>query len=73
MNYSEVTKVVELQSQNEVNKYLDLGWKLLEIYKTTYDTCGPGANHQTAHFVLGWTGGEPKYPEQDAPKYGMIL
>lgn len=62
MELSAVTKIVELTEQQEVNKYLELGWKILHIYSTSYDTQYPGCNHQTAHYVMGWTDGEAKFP-----------
>lgn len=67
MEYSQISKVVVLKKVSDVNEYLDLGWILLNVYLTAYDTQPPGSNHQTANYVLGWQSGfppeEPKYPE----------
>ena len=64
MEFADVVKVVELGDFKKVNQYLDLGWKLLTIYKTAYDNQTPGINYQYPHYVLGWTDGEPNYPEE---------
>lgn len=61
---SAVVKVADLTKHSEVNEYLELGWRIIDTYKTAYDTEGPAANHQTLHYVLGWVSGEPKYPER---------
>ena len=60
MELSEVSKVTELTDENEVNEYLSLGWKIVTIYKTSYNGL-PGST-QTPHFVMGWVGADPKYP-----------
>ena len=65
MKLSQVTKVEELKYSENVNQYLSLGWKLLDIYKTAADTFPPSSNHQTIHYVLGWLDGEPQYPPKD--------
>lgn len=62
MELSDVVKVEELENYLKVNEYLALGWKLLAIYKTAYNTEPPGSNYQYPHYVLGWTDGEPCYP-----------
>ena len=65
MDYSLVKKVEELINPKEVNRYLDLGWKLLQVYTTATDTDNPFVKDQCAFYVVGWTEGEPKYPEPD--------
>ena len=67
MELTSVTKVEVLQRSVKVNEFLDLGWKLLDTYKTAYDTEGPGVNHQTMNYVLGWVGDNPKYPPENMP------
>lgn len=62
MNFPDVVKVVELGDWNEVNKYLELGWKYASIYTTAYDTEVPRIYHQMPHYILVWPIGEPKYP-----------
>ena len=62
MNLMDVTQVTELASTTDVNKYLALGWKLVNIYTTAYDTTPPGCHHQTSHYVLVWHGENPQYP-----------
>lgn len=63
MELSDVSKVIDLTSQNEVNEHLNLGWKILSIYATAYDNF-PGSN-QTQHYVLGWIGADPKSPAHE--------
>ncbi len=66
MDYSKISKVVDLCTIDEVNEYLEIGWIIADIYNSAYDTQYPGCNHQTAHYVLGWTAeGEPQYPKPD--------
>lgn len=62
MNFPDVIKVVELSNWNEVNKYLELGWKYANVYTTAYDTEIPRIYHQMPHYILVWLTGEPKYP-----------
>lgn len=64
MELSDVTKVNELTSFNDVNDYLALGWKFIGYYTTCYDVSGPAANHQTPHYVMVWTGEKPVYPPE---------
>ena len=65
MNYSDVVKVEVFTDYKTVNEYLNLGWTLLSIYTTAYDTQQPGCNHQTANYILGW-----KYSlEREYPVY----
>ena len=66
MGYSDIRKVEVLTNPSLVNEYLSLGWRLLNIYTTAYDTQPPGSNYQTANYVLGWPFRfermEPEYP-----------
>lgn len=63
MELSEITKVADLSSADELNRYLAIGWKLINTYTSAYDTQYPGCNHQTIHYVIGWSGSDPEYPE----------
>ena len=69
MGYSDIRKIEVLTNPSVVNKYLSLGWRLLNIYTTAYDTQPPGSNHQTANYVLGWPVSfehmEPEYPKSE--------
>ena len=65
MELTDVTRVETLTSSAEVNKYLDLGWKLINTYTTAYDTIGPGCNHLTIHFVIAWVGPDPQFPSDE--------
>lgn len=67
MDLSSVTKIDVQENSDLVNEYLALGWKLLSLYATSYDTGYPGCNHQTQHYVLGWFGDDPQYPKY--PEY----
>ncbi len=72
MEFTEITKMEEFTSLETVNKYLALGWKVVNIYTTAYDTQYPGCVHQTTHYVLAWLGGVPQYPPK-GPVYGTVL
>lgn len=67
MECSDIRKVEVLTNPTKVNEFLALGWRLLNIYTTAYDTQPPGSNHQTLHYVIGWpfsfTIDEPPYPD----------
>lgn len=60
MELSEVSKVIDLTYDKEVNEYLDLGWKIISVYATAYADY-PGSS-QTQHYVMGWVGADPKFP-----------
>lgn len=62
MELSEITKVVDLTSNKDANEYLALGWKTIGFYTTAYADF-PGST-QTPHYVLGWAGDDPQYPEK---------
>jgi hypothetical protein len=40
-------------AENEVNRLLREGWKLLETYITCYSNSPPLSSQQEVHFVLG--------------------
>ena len=40
-------------AEEEVNKYLQEGWELLETYTTCYSNSPPLTSQQEVHFVLG--------------------
>ena len=72
MEFDRYIKVYTLISYDEVNKYLDVGWKLLFV--------GQYADDESKHisFAVGWpdesgTPKEPKGREEYLPKYGTIL
>lgn len=66
MSESDLEKVKEVYETihwETANKYIKLGWILLDKYKTTYD---PEVfyDHQTLHFVLAWTkDDDPQHPK----------
>lgn len=64
MELADIKKVEDLKSTSDVNEYISLGWRLLLTYTTAYDVYPPMAYHQTAHYVVGWPGDNPVYPEQ---------
>lgn len=68
MTLLDITKISETDDLTEVNAYLELGWKLLHIYETTYETDDPNVHNQSPNFILGWPKGttDPLYPEYDS-------
>ena len=61
--YYNVKKLEEIKSKEEVNRYLELGWKLLKIAeKRETDKDG---RYNAVIFYVGWCSSEePKYPEE---------
>ena len=72
MEFAEITKVEVLSRSETVNEYLDLGWKLVNIYNAPYDEQCPGYA-QEARYVMAWCGDNPQYPKEDAGVYGWEL
>lgn len=69
MEMAEITKVEDLTNADQVNAYLDLGWKILGYYTTVADEFGPYSRHLTPHFVMVWVGAEPQYPPKPVSQY----
>lgn len=66
MKLANVKQIFETSKWEEANKYLDLGWLLLDVYHQACDTFGPGLNHQTIYYSLGWCKeSEPVVPEKE--------
>ena len=71
VDYSKITRIEDLDDAGTANEYLALGWVVLQIYTTAYDTEPPRCFHQKAHYVMGWFDGEPTYPKRDI--YGQYI
>jgi len=67
----DIIKVHQEHDANETNKFLELGWILLNVHTTDYGH--PVERHQNTIFTLGWSknNGETKYPEVKADKYDL--
>lgn len=72
MELTEITRLEEFTSIELANKYLELGWKVVQVYTTAYDTEPPRCAHQTAHYVLAWFGENPRCLEPEKT-YGIYL
>ena len=58
-----VKKIEEIKGKEEVNRYLELGWKLLKIAKER--ETDEGGYYNTVIYCVGWySSEEPKYPEE---------
>jgi hypothetical protein len=58
-----VKKIEEIKSKKEVNRYLELGWKLLKIAKER--ETDEGGYYNAVIYCVGWYSSEkPKYPEE---------
>jgi len=58
-----VKKIEEIKSKEEVNRYLELGWKLLKIAEER--ETDEGGYYNAVIFFVGWySSEEPKYPEE---------
>ena len=69
MDLSKVNQVVETRNWEHANKYLELGWVLINVHNAAYATSDPKTAGQEERFTLGWTKGEPQYPDL-SPDYG---
>jgi hypothetical protein len=66
MELSEIKEVVEINHPKRTNKYLKLGWILIN----TYTVCPDSDGHQTMRYVLGWPKAEKAvHPEPDYKIY----
>ena len=58
-----VKKIEEIKSKEEVNRYLELGWKLLKIAEER--ETDEGGYYNAVIYCVGWySSKEPKYPEE---------
>lgn len=58
-----VKKLEEIKSKEEVDRYLELGWKLLKIAEER--ETDEGGWYNAVIFYVGWySSEEPKYPEE---------
>ena len=58
-----VKKIEEIKSKEEVNRYLELGWKLLKIAEER--ETDEGGYYNAVIYCVGWYSlEEPKYPEE---------
>jgi hypothetical protein len=62
-DFADIIQVVEYERTRDVNKLLETGWKLLNIYNRPYGDSGVA---QLAVYILGWprSAGEPVNPVQ---------
>lgn len=62
MKLTKVKEVVDTIDNEQVNKYLNLGWAIINTF-VTLDEESDEPN-QTLHYVLAWAqdGEEPKHP-----------
>jgi len=62
-----VKKIEEIKSKEEVNMYLELGWKLLKIAEKR-ETDEEGYYNAVIYCVGWYSSEEPKYPEEKEMK-----
>ena len=59
-----VKKIEEIKSKEEVNRYLELGWKLLKIAEER--ETDEGGYYNVVIYCIGWySSEEPKYPKKE--------
>lgn len=59
MSHTEVRRVAEVRTSYEANRYLELGWVLLQVFP------GAGMNPQDKwpFYIMGWAGEtKPEFP-----------
>lgn len=60
-------RLLTLSNTDEVNTYLDLGWRLLEKYVTTVEDAQ--RRQEAVHFIVAWQRDEPPpLPGPEAPR-----
>jgi hypothetical protein len=61
MEFLNFSKVLEFQSYEKTNRFLDSGWKLLHVGQYNYD------NVECSTYIVGWPAenGEVKTPESE--------
>lgn len=70
-NYPNIIQIKELNNEESVNQYLELGWVLLNVL--TVDRGEPRAVSQYVKYILGWNkdSGQIKTPEDPSAKYNF--
>lgn len=60
-----IVEVIQTNSTNEVNRYLELGWKVIGLSTSQY------MESTSLHYHLCWRGnlGEPQKPEPDSDPF----
>mgnify|MGYP005854612689 CR=1 FL=1 len=58
MNHADVKRVEEVRTSYEANRFLELGWVLLQVFPAT------GYQDRWPYYIMGWTTNEnnPEYP-----------
>jgi hypothetical protein len=64
-------QVVTLTDGQEVNEYLDLGWRLIDRHVTASDS--EGRRDETLHFVLAWQSDDPPPRPGSSPQANRPL
>lgn len=65
-----VKKIEEIKNKEEVNRYLELGWKLLKIAEER--ETDEGGYYNAVIYCIGWYSSEkPKYPKE--PKVNIKI
>ncbi|MEK3910248.1 hypothetical protein NSU08_02935 [Paenibacillus sp. FSL H7-0331] len=64
-NFGNIVEIHQEVSPKEVNRYLALGWILLNVHTTDYGH--PVERHQNTEFTLGWNkeNGEVQKPQKE--------
>ena len=52
MNHTDVKRVEEVRTSYEVNRFLELGWTLLQVFPAT----GYSASDRWPYYIMGWSG-----------------
>ena len=59
MNHLDIRRVEEVRTSYEANRYLELGWVLLQVFPGT----GQNSQDRWPFYIMGWSKeGIPEYP-----------
>lgn len=59
MSHSDIRRVEEIRTSYEANRYLELGWVLLQVFPGT----GMTTQDKWPFYIMGWTTDDkPSYP-----------
>jgi hypothetical protein len=60
------SEVVDLGDVAEVNRYLELGWRIVQAYVVNSPNTAREDRNEQPHYVLGWRPGVPNLEDLEA-------
>ena len=63
MDLSEVSEVVTLSNDTDINCYLKKGWKIIHTCSRLLNSETPVKDCEISYIRLGWFGPNPRHPD----------